>query len=65
LHPGAKLTNKIGIMKVVFVLIVAVALLLNGCAAIKDAKFVTEEGKKPPFVPHKNPYEAPQDPTTR
>jgi PBP1b-binding outer membrane lipoprotein LpoB len=52
-------------MKVVFALIVAVALLLNGCSAIKDAKFVTEEGKKPPFVPHKDPYEPPQDPTTR
>jgi len=50
-------------MKIVFGLIVAVALLLNGCTAITDTKFVTEDGKKSPFFSQKDLYEPPQDST--
>jgi len=40
-------------------------LLLCGCAALLDAKFVAKEGKESSFKPLKNPYEPPPDPTGR
>jgi PBP1b-binding outer membrane lipoprotein LpoB len=49
-------------MKKFFVLITAVALLFNGCATLMDGKFVTKDGKKSPFMPHRNTFNPPVDP---
>jgi hypothetical protein len=52
-------------MKILFAVVIAFVLFLNGCAALMDGKFVTQDGKESPFQKHPSPYELPRDPTQR
>jgi uncharacterized protein YceK len=50
-------------MKPIFVILAAIIIFLNGCASLLDVKYTSEDGKKSPYMPQKNPYEPPRDPT--
>ena len=53
-------------MKFFFITLVSLTLLLNGCAALMDGKYVSEKGKPSPFkAPEPDKYEIPSDPTMR
>jgi uncharacterized protein YceK len=53
-------------MKSLFVIVIAIALLLNGCASLMDAKFTTREGRPSPFTPQEdNKIGPPPDPAMR
>jgi uncharacterized protein YceK len=52
-------------MKGLFVIVIAIALLLNGCASLMDAKFTTKEGKPSPFTPPDDKIGPPPDPAMR
>jgi len=45
-----------------FVLIVALFVFLNSCAAILDGNVVTRDGKQTPFTPMRDIYSPPRDP---
>ena len=58
--------SKLRSMKFLFVTLVSLTLLLNGCAAIMDGKYVSEKGKPSPFqAPEPDKYQIPSDPTMR
>jgi len=52
-------------MKTFFAFIILLVLFLNSCAALRDAKFTTRDGKESPFKVETDPYAAPRDPTDR
>jgi len=52
-------------MKGFFVIVIAIALLLNGCASLLDGKFTTREGRPSPFMPQEEETGPPPDPTMR
>jgi hypothetical protein len=52
-------------MKKLLLLAVVVLLWVNGCASLLDGKFITQDGKKSPFIPQQDPYRPFTDPTMR